>query len=97
MRAVQRRPVRLYGYLLPSAAPHDNSAVAVDKAMQTAITSTGHPIVLSIEGQPPVQTVSAGGHGQIKRVGHDIGDNHNRPWYSIGAKSCIFSVLELML
>ena len=27
--------------------------------------------------------LSVGGHGQTKPVGHDIGDNPLRPWYSI--------------
>lgn len=76
------------------------------KAMQDALTATGRPMVLSIEGWEDVRVISAGGHGQTKRVGHDIGknwlltaafemdpdsdcadwyvgNNRNRPWYSI--------------
>ena len=51
--------------------------------MQQALTATGHPIVLSVEGWEDVRVLSKGGHGQTKRVGHDIGDNPLRPWYSI--------------
>ena len=50
------------------------------KAMADALTATGRPIVLSIEGWEDVRVLSAGGHGQSKRVGHDIGDNPIRPW-----------------
>ena len=53
------------------------------KAMQDALAATGRPMVLSIEGWEDVRVLSAGGHGQTKRVGHDIGDNPGRPWYSI--------------
>ena len=42
-------------------------------AMQNAIGATDHPIVLSVEGAPPVPIASAGGHGNMRRVGHDIG------------------------
>ena len=51
--------------------------------MQQALSATGHPIVLSVEGWEDVRVLSKGGHGQTKRVGHDIGDNPLRPWYSI--------------
>jgi hypothetical protein len=40
-------------------------------------------MVLSIEGWEDVRVLSAGGHGQAKRVGHDIGNNAIRPWYSV--------------
>ena len=50
------------------------------KAMADALAATGRPIVLSIEGWEDVRVLSAGGHGQSKRVGHDIGDNPIRPW-----------------
>lgn len=36
-------------------------------AMQQAIDATGRPIVLSIEGVPPVPNCSAGGHGNMRR------------------------------
>ena len=48
-------------------------------AMAAALAATGRQIVLTVEGSPPVQVMSKGGHGQAKRVGHDI-----RPfWYSV--------------
>ena len=53
------------------------------KAMQEALAATGRQIVLSIEGWEDVRVISAGGHGQTKRVGHDIGNNVNRPWTSV--------------
>ena len=40
--------------------------------MQQALSATGHPIVLSVEGWEDVRVLSKGGHGQTKRVGHDI-------------------------
>jgi alpha-galactosidase len=49
--------------------------------MAKAINNTGRDIVLSIEGEPPIATVSAGGYGNLRRVGHDI-----RPeWYVLHA------------
>ena len=47
--------------------------------MANALNSTGRPIVLSIEGAPPIATVSSGGYGNLRRVGHDIRPN----WYSV--------------
>jgi hypothetical protein len=48
-------------------------------AMASALEATGRPIILTVEGSPPVALMSKGGHGQAKRVGHDI-----RPfWYSV--------------
>eukprot|EP00048_Salpingoeca_helianthica_P017050 m.235436 g.235436 ORF g.235436 m.235436 type:complete len:700 (-) comp20068_c0_seq1:45-2144(-) len=45
-------------------------------AMQQAIDSAGRPIVLSIEGMPDITVVSKGGHGNARRVGHDIGASY---------------------
>jgi alpha-galactosidase len=39
---------------------------------QEAIWATGRPMVLSVEGEPPIANWSMGGHGQMRRVGHDI-------------------------
>lgn len=48
-------------------------------AMASALEATGRPIILTVEGNPPVSLMSKGGHGHAKRVGHDI-----RPfWYSM--------------
>jgi|EP01047_Picozoa_sp_COSAG01_P061121 hypothetical protein len=47
--------------------------------MASALEATGRPIILTVEGNPPVALMSQGGHGHAKRVGHDI-----RPfWYSM--------------
>lgn len=40
--------------------------------MQAALDATGRKIVLSVEGMPDVKIVSRGGHGNLRRVGHDI-------------------------
>ncbi len=40
--------------------------------MQEAIWATGRTMVLSIEGEPPIQNCSQGGFGNMRRVGHDI-------------------------
>ena len=66
-----------------SCGPCRGDSLADYKAMADALTATGRPIVLSIEGWEDVRVLSVGGHGQTKRVGHDIGDNPLRPWYSI--------------
>ena len=50
-------------------------------AMQAGISATGRPMILSIEAQPDVATVSAGGHGNLRRVGHDI----NPTWRSMSS------------
>jgi len=50
-------------------------------AMQAGISATGRPMILSIEAQPDVRTVSAGGHGNLRRVGHDI----NPTWRSMSS------------
>ena len=42
------------------------------RIMQSAIDATGRGIVLSVEGNPDVAIVSRGGHGNLRRVGHDI-------------------------
>ena len=47
--------------------------------MARALNATGRPIVLSIEGDPPIETVSKGGFGNLRRVGHDIQPN----WQSV--------------
>jgi alpha-galactosidase len=43
--------------------------------MQEAIYATGRSMLLSVEGEPPIQNFSLGGHGQMRRVGHDITSN----------------------
>jgi len=40
--------------------------------MQQGIWAAGRPMVLSVEGDPPVQVITNGGYGNMKRVGHDI-------------------------
>lgn len=40
--------------------------------MQAALWSAGRPMVLSVEGQPDITAMSAGGYGNLRRVGHDI-------------------------
>ena len=42
--------------------------------MQSAIWIAGRKMVLSIEGEPPVANCSAGGFGNMRRVGHDLVD-----------------------
>eukprot|EP01052_Picozoa_sp_SAG31_P030619 SAG31_NODE_3157_length_4610_cov_8.242740_3_plen_63_part_00 len=49
--------------------------------MQDALTATGRQMVLSIEGWEDVRVISAGGHGQTKRVGHDIGEHCSLGFY----------------
>ena len=49
------------------------------RAMQSALDATGRKIVLSIEGGPNISAVSAGGAGNLRRVGTDIKET----WYSI--------------
>eukprot|EP00698_Gefionella_okellyi_P000857 TRINITY_DN10753_c0_g1_i1.p1 TRINITY_DN10753_c0_g1~~TRINITY_DN10753_c0_g1_i1.p1 ORF type:complete len:696 (+),score=95.09 TRINITY_DN10753_c0_g1_i1:1288-3375(+) len=56
----------------------DDSCYAVDSVltdysnMQRGIDATSRPMVLSVEGEPPVEIVSRGGYGNMRRVGHDI-------------------------
>ena len=51
----------------------DDASVLSDyRAMADAIKRAGRPMVLSIEGMPPVQNCSAGGFGNLRRVGVDI-------------------------
>ena len=58
----------------------DEAANLADyRAMQLAIDKTGRPMVLSIEGGPPIANCSAGGHGNMRRVGTDI----KASWYSM--------------
>jgi len=40
--------------------------------MQQGLWAAGHPIVLTVEGQPDVRVITHGGYGNAKRVGHDI-------------------------
>lgn len=44
--------------------------------MQSAIWATARVMILSIEGEPPIANCSAGGFGNMRRVGHDLND-----WY----------------
>ena len=43
------------------------------KRMQDAINAANSSMVLSIEGAPNISEVYRGGHGNARRVGHDIG------------------------
>ncbi len=40
--------------------------------MWQAIQAAGRPMVLTVEGNPDDNLLSAGGYGNAKRVGHDI-------------------------
>eukprot|EP01116_Phalansterium_solitarium_P024035 TRINITY_DN867_c0_g1_i1.p1 TRINITY_DN867_c0_g1~~TRINITY_DN867_c0_g1_i1.p1 ORF type:complete len:727 (+),score=197.67 TRINITY_DN867_c0_g1_i1:51-2183(+) len=40
--------------------------------MQLGLWASRRPMVLSVECQPPVEIVSQGGYGNMRRVGHDI-------------------------
>eukprot|EP01043_Picozoa_sp_COSAG02_P005022 COSAG02_NODE_134_length_34593_cov_43.594886_8_plen_561_part_00 len=61
--------------------PGQNGTLEDYAAMQAGIVATGRPMILSIEAQPDVRTVSAGGHGNLRRVGHDI----NPTWRSMSS------------
>ena len=51
----------------------DDASVLSDyRAMADAIKRAGRPMVLSIEGMPPVQNCSAGGYGNLRRVDFEI-------------------------
>jgi hypothetical protein len=40
--------------------------------MWRAIQASGRPMVLTVEGDPDDATITHGGYGNAKRVGHDI-------------------------
>jgi len=40
--------------------------------MWQAIQDSGRPMVLTVEGSPPAASITHGGYGNAKRVGHDI-------------------------
>lgn len=51
----------------------DDASILRDyQAMSDAIKKTGRPMVLSIEGMPPIRNCSKGGYGNLRRVGVDI-------------------------
>lgn len=59
-------------------ACHSDSYLQDYGAMQQGIWATGAAMWLSVEGDPPVQVITNGGYGQMKRVGHDIQANYPR-------------------
>eukprot|EP01052_Picozoa_sp_SAG31_P010401 SAG31_NODE_569_length_14020_cov_11.049565_8_plen_297_part_00 len=50
----------------------DISVLRDYQVMADAIKKTGRPMILSIEGMPPIQNCSKGGYGNLRRVGVDI-------------------------
>jgi hypothetical protein len=56
----------------------NETALADYAALQADIWATNRSMVLLtlLEGGPPVQTVAAGGYGNLRRIGHDISPQH---------------------
>eukprot|EP01043_Picozoa_sp_COSAG02_P001705 COSAG02_NODE_36_length_48934_cov_144.851029_30_plen_270_part_00 len=70
------------GHCRASNATYDGNLAdygAMQQALDVATAATGRKIVLSIEGGPNITAVSAGGHGNLRRVGTDI----TSTWYSM--------------
>ena len=70
------------GHCRVSNASYDGNLAdygAMQQALDAATAATDRKIVLSIEGGPNITAVSAGGHGNLRRVGTDI----TSTWYSM--------------